>query len=241
MTTAGAAAARASGATRASVAVAVSGARVAGATEAARSVCVQFLPECLGKGFWDLPEMRRIGRLLKRAERGLAWDAARARGVAPLIVEIFQAKGASRMAKLLEALEALSTLGGAQVLASESCQTAGSTVVSGRINRVLEYLHANLSGRVETGVAARRSGLSKSGFARFFRRYMGRSFNDYVIGQRLAEARRLLAGTDRTVAQICFDCGFENLSNFNRLFRARTNATPSAYRRRVNGSTATDR
>jgi transcriptional regulator GlxA family with amidase domain len=73
--------------------------------------------------------------------------------------------------------------------------------------------------------------MSPQGFSRFFRRYMGRSFVSYVCELRVGRACRLLLETDQTVSQVCWACGFTNLSNFNRRFRMLKGLAPREYRR----------
>lgn len=194
---------------------------------------VQFLPECLGSGFWSLPEAKAISRLFHRASRGLIWEYPAARPAITYLNEIFSAKGISRIARLLELLEFLATSRHAHPLASLDYSPIQSQVDSERLGRVLGYVDHELDGEIHAAKAARYASLSPSGFGRFFRRHMGCTFISYVIGQRIAEAKRLLIETDQTIVEICFRCGFENLSNFNRHFRALNGITPSGFRKNI--------
>lgn len=82
---------------------------------------------------------------------------------------------------------------------------------------------------------AARLGLSRRRFTQLFREEAGDSWLNAVRAHRLAHARRLLRDTGRSVASICFECGFEDLSNFYRAFRAAEQASPDAWRRRKTG------
>lgn len=203
---------------------------------AAWSSYIQFLPECLGGDFFRLPETREIGRLLERGGRGLVWEGAAARRAAAALEAVFAAQGAGRIARLLDLLEELAGLRGGRRVARAGYQPEQHHGESERLDHALAYVNESLDERIEAAEAARRVGLSVSGFGRFFQRHMGRPFVDYVIEQRMAEARRQLIESEATVSEICFRCGFGNLSNFNRHFLRRHGETPSVFRRRIRSS-----
>ena len=73
--------------------------------------------------------------------------------------------------------------------------------------------------------------MSPSAFSRFFKRAAGIGFSDFVRRLRIGRAKRLLATTDRAVARIREECGYDNASNFNRRFLDETGTTPSTYRK----------
>jgi AraC-like DNA-binding protein len=76
-------------------------------------------------------------------------------------------------------------------------------------------------------------GMSAGAFSRFFHAATGRTFIKAIGDLRISHACQRLRDTDKTVAEICFDCGFENLSNFNRQFRARKGMAPNEFRQRL--------
>jgi AraC-like DNA-binding protein len=83
------------------------------------------------------------------------------------------------------------------------------------------------------GDVAAIAGLSPEGFSRFFHRMTGRTFVAWVHEVRIGHACRLLTTTERPVLDIAMAAGFENLSNFNRVFRRLRGCTPRAFRRRL--------
>ncbi len=195
---------------------------------------IQFLPDFPGEDFWQMPEMRGISRLWPRASRGLRWEGRAAAGASGKMDEVFSSRGAGQIAALIGLLEYLaSNVRRGVPLASRGYSSMSSPVTSERMRRVLDYLHRELAGGVRVAEAARVAGLSVSGFGRFFQQQMGATFVAYVIDLRLAEAKRLLMESDLTIAEICFRCGFGNLSNFNRHFQARNRTTPSGFRSKV--------
>jgi AraC-like DNA-binding protein len=198
------------------------------------SSVIQFLPDFPGENFWQLPEMRSIGRLWQHASRGLRWEGRAAARATGKMEAVLSSRGAGQIAALIDLLEYLaSNFRRGVPLASAGYSPMSSPVISERLRRVLDYMHRELEGGVRLTEAARIAGLSVSGFGRFFQQHMGSTFVTYLVGLRLAEAKRLLIETDLTIAEICFRCGFGNLSNFNRHFQFRNNAAPSEFRRKV--------
>ena len=72
--------------------------------------------------------------------------------------------------------------------------------------------------------------MSPSAFSRFFKLHTGRNLTDYIIDMRLGAASRMLVDTSRSISEICFCCGFNNLSNFNRIFKKKKGCSPSEFR-----------
>ena len=58
----------------------------------------------------------------------------------------------------------------------------------------------------------------------------GKTLSDYIIDIRLGFATRMLVDSTRTIAEVCYDCGFNNLSNFNRMFKRKKGCSPKEFR-----------
>ena len=83
---------------------------------------------------------------------------------------------------------------------------------------------------IRLGTLADIAGMSPSAFSRFFKLHTGRNLTDYIIDIRLGAASRMLVDTSRSVSEISFNCGFNNLSNFNRIFKKKKGCSPTAFR-----------
>ena len=72
--------------------------------------------------------------------------------------------------------------------------------------------------------------MSPSSFSRFFKLRTGKSLSDYILDIRLGFAARMLVDSTKNISEICFECGFNNISNFNRIFKAKRGVTPREFR-----------
>ena len=99
------------------------------------------------------------------------------------------------------------------------------------IDRVQSYVFERLKSEIRMRDVADLVGMGESAFSRFFKRNSGNSFTDYVTRLRISQACGLLADSRIPVTDICFEVGYANISNFNRLFRKVRGVTPSDYRR----------
>ena len=73
-------------------------------------------------------------------------------------------------------------------------------------------------------------GMAPSAFSRFFKQHTNRTLVDFIIDTRLGNAARMLVDTTSSISEICYACGFNNLSNFNRMFKTRRGYTPRDFR-----------
>ena len=99
-----------------------------------------------------------------------------------------------------------------------------------RLKRFSEYVQENLSDEIRLEAAAKIAGMAPASFSRFFHKKTGQTFQNYLITQRLNEARVLLFQSQDNIIEISHKCGFNNLSNFNRHFKSRFGITPQQMR-----------
>ncbi len=118
--------------------------------------------------------------------------------------------------------------------AQEDCEEPFNKVFEPymKLQPALAYLRANFRDSVELEDLARELKLSSSRARHLFKQIMGEGFKEYVTQLRINEAKKLLAGTNATVTDICMSCGFQNISPFYRAFQAIVGMTPQAYRER---------
>lgn len=202
----------------------------------AGSVVVQFLEEMLGEHWLDAPELSGVRRLLGRAQRGVRFSGRASVLVAEKMRRMTTLESMPRMLLLLETLHDLSQMKEAELLASAGYSPVFNVEDQSRLSRVLDYVNGSIAEGVEQREAARRAGLSPAAFSRYFRRKLGHTFGDFVNEVRIGRICRILMDEpERSVAEVAFATGYNNLANFNRQFRRRTGMSPMAYRRKHRG------
>jgi AraC-like DNA-binding protein len=192
---------------------------------------IQFLPDAFGQGFFDLPEFRKVHQLFLDAARGLSFSAATRRTASGIIAEIFKASpGPRRILHLIDLLDVLSRDEHRKAMASHDFMAPESAEQSERLQRILQYIDTHWQDKLALEDVAQVACLHPQSLSRYFRRHLRMTFQEYLIELRLSRAARELLETKRTVSDIAFDCGFNNLANFNRSFLARYATTPRDYR-----------
>ncbi|MEB0045624.1 MULTISPECIES: AraC family transcriptional regulator [unclassified Pseudomonas] len=198
-----------------------------------RDVVLQFDGAALLALRGTLPELGDLQHLFDRARRGLEFTAQTAAHAAQLLEDIGSAQGLERLILFLQLINTLMKAPSQHVhmLASAYYSPTLDARSAERINKAFEYLLTELTGDIRLSVIAQRLDMSEPGFSRFFKRETGHGFIDLMRKLRVQRACRLLQQTQMSVAGICFEVGYENLSNFNRHFRIEMEQTPSDYRR----------
>ena len=141
------------------------------------------------------------------------------------------AGGLERLALFLQLLQVLAAGRECQVLSSEHFAPATDCRSRDAAGAALAVVVEHFRRAIGLSDLARHLGMSDCACSRFFKRNSGNSFTDYVARLRVGHACKLLSETEMPVTDVCFEVGYGNVSNFNRVFRLQRGLTPSAYRR----------
>jgi AraC-like DNA-binding protein len=203
------------------------------ATSSPHHAVVMWFTEAWAASVTTLAEVSAVAPMLARAERGIAFSKDAAARVRPIIESIPGREPSGRLFLLMDALMQLATDEDARPIASTAAarRKLGSPD-RGRVERVLDYIHANYREHVAIEILADLAALSVSGFHRLFRRHTRFTVSEYVAELRIGEACSLLVNSRKPIAHIADEVGYSSLANFNRQFRALKAVTPSDFRRR---------
>ena len=190
----------------------------------------QFKQENFGSDFWKMPEQQAVTHLLAQSARGLRFDETSTASLLPTLDRLWETFGARRLWNLMELLEKMAPSRNATPLASVGYAPVVTHRDSERLNRAIQHMNSHLTEPMLLTDVASKAGLSPQAFSRFFHKFMGIPFVEYVTSLRISLACRYLLESDKTIAAICYLCGFNNLSNFNRQFLRHKNTTPKAFR-----------
>lgn len=172
-----------------------------------------------------------IKRLFERARKGVAFTPETIEKVYPLLNSLSSTKDKFySVINFLTLLYELSLADDTRELASSSFAKVDVDSESRRILKVKEYINKHYTEEIRLADMADLVGMSTTSFSRFFKLRSGKTLSDYVVEMRLGVAARQLVDTTNSVSEICYDCGFNTLSNFNRLFRKYKGCSPTEFR-----------
>lgn len=201
-----------------------------GARDAVHAIVVRFREDFLGDHFLQSPELEPVRRLLKRSARGLHITGPTRETTSALLRQLSVEHGFGRLRKLLEILDVLAASKHLRPIASANFSPALRHTDTARMQRVMRFIHDHLDRVIERDDVARCAALSAGAFSRFFKTRTGKTLPQYINELRIGNACTRLRDADAKVADIALECGFENLANFNRQFRAITKMSPREYR-----------
>lgn len=194
-------------------------------------VTVQFRFNLSEDGVLCRNPFTRIRKMLLLARNGLCFPMDAIMEVYTLLLSLSSLKdGFSSFMQFMEILDILSRSEGARTLATTSYAKVNLGEDSRRILKVKDYIDNNYGEEIKLGTLAGLACMSEAAFSRFFKLHTGRTVSDYIIDIRMGYATRMLIDTTDTVADISFRCGYNNLSNFNRMFRRKKGCTPTEFR-----------
>ena len=180
------------------------------------------------------PELKQIQHVIDRAALGLQINGKCYQRVCELLATMRHISNLHRLPALLDVFASIHDhLPQLNTIATSRGATDSGTEDNRRIQKVLDWIQANIEGELRVEDAAAIASVTPAAFSRFFRRETGKTYVKYIRAVRCSAACLRLKKTDRPIALIAQECGFANLSNFNRQFLDEVGVTPTQYR---NGS-----
>ena len=196
-----------------------------------REITIHFLFDLSDKGLLSKTPFLTIRDMLRKAQNGLSFPMSAILKVYPILDSLSSMENSFYcVQKLLAMLYELSLCKEARTLASSSYARVEEESSSRRVSKVKKYINSHYMEEVRLSTLADLVGMSESAFSRFFKLHTGRNLSEYIIDIRLGYASRMLVDTARSISEIALECGFNNLSNFNRIFKKKKNCSPSEFR-----------
>lgn len=196
-----------------------------------QEITVQFDLSCLPEALLKKNQFASIAHLIERAKKGVAFSQSGILNVYSLMMMLVsEENGFQQMLMFFEMMHRLSEDKESRVLSSGSFAQADSPSGSRRVQKIKEFIDTHYKEDVTLGQLADLIGMTQVGCSRFFKNKTGKTITEYLTDIRLGHASRMLVDTTYSVAEVAYDCGFNNLSNFNRLFHRVRGITPTKFR-----------
>jgi AraC-like DNA-binding protein len=197
-----------------------------------RVITIQFAMGLFSGQFFQKEQFYKIRKLLEDSRRGIKFSGKAFDGAMQLMIDLTHDKGFISVIEFLQLLDLLSESTEARFLSSEGFSSKSLSTHSNRIQVAYSYILKHYAKTdLKIGDVAAQVNMSDSAFSHFFQKYAFRSFTQFLVDIRIGHACKLLLETDETIGQISYESGFNNIANFNRLFKKYRTCTPVEYRR----------
>lgn len=191
---------------------------------------VQFKPDVLGQTFLNMPEMKAITLLLERAKRGIMYNPETKKVVGPKIQKLLEFDGIKKIILLLEILNDLALSNHYTLLNVDGFAFETTPQDSNKIDIIFKHINNNFERQIPLDEIANKASMTVPAFCRYFKKATGKTFTKLVNEYRVVHATKLLSESTSSITDICFECGFNNFSHFNKLFKEFTGKSASKYR-----------
>lgn len=200
--------------------------------EMAHSIVSQFTEDFLGNQFFEVPELRKVKQLMQLSASGIQIKNPTPQ-IKSLFVDLTQSKGMQSLMLLMQLLFEIAKHP-PQNLISIVDQYPRNTLNikdSEKLEDVIKYVMNNFREELNVKTAASLTSLNEAAFCRYFKRRTRKTFSQFVNDVRITHATRLLQRNDWSITQICYECGYNNISYFNRQFKNIIGKTPLEYKK----------
>ncbi|MDE6078271.1 MAG: AraC family transcriptional regulator, partial [Muribaculaceae bacterium] len=196
-----------------------------------REITIQFAEDLLGDSLLGKKQLDKVRNMLTESSNGIAFPL-------PTILKAYSRlerlsktdSGFNGLLEFLALLNDIAEAGNYRLLASSSFASVEPACDSRRVQKVQEFIETNYKQEIRLNTIASLVGMAPTAFSRFFKLRTGKSISDYIIDVRLGHASRLLVDSTTSIAEISYECGFNNISNFNRIFKKKKGHSPKIFR-----------
>lgn len=197
------------------------------------TIVLQFEEHLFQTALLSKEAFQSIKRMLDFSVRGIEFYGETRTKATDKLMRLTELQGFEAAICFLEILQYLSISEENRLIASAGFAAKNKVPGSAKIDKVYDYLRKNYQNKISIKQVADIANMSESAFSHFFKKSTNRNFTTFLMELRLGEACRRLLNTQESVSEICFNCGYTNLSNFNRLFKKYKGMTPVAFRQQV--------
>lgn len=199
-----------------------------------KEVTIQFHKDLFDEKFLRRNQLTFIRKMLERSAKGIQFSKETIQQIMPRLTNLNQKQGFDSVLELLSILHDLSVSRNMHTLSDTTFNNVELSYNSRRISKAFNYMNQNFQKNISLNEVAKLVNMTDVSFSRFFKSRTGMRFIDSLLELRLGHASRLLIDTTQSIAEVAYNCGFNNISNFNRLFKKKKDCTPKEFRENYN-------
>ena len=200
-------------------------------------VTIQFYKDLLDDRFLKKNQLQKISQLFEAAKRGVSFPEEMIRQIAPKIIALNKERGFNALLGVFSILHELSEAVDTEILSDSTFNLEKYEYNSRRIENVFAYMNANFSKQITLADVSKVANMPEASFSRFIKNRTGYTFVDSLTEIRLGHLTRMLIDSTSSVAELAAKCGFNNIANFNRIFKSKKGCTPKEFKADYTGNT----
>ena len=196
-------------------------------------VVVQFKKEVFNPSLMMRPEMRHINLLLDKSSYGISFGESTKEKAIKKMVKLLKLPPFERYVELTGILQLLATSEDYTLLNSQVTLPTTIRKVHVRLQNIFNYVEQNFQEEINIKKVAAIAHLTVPAFCNYFKKIMNITFTDFINQYRIEQACILLQ-QEKSIGEVCFECGFNNVPYFNKVFKNIVKKTPSEFKRTAN-------
>ncbi|MFI3263238.1 MAG: AraC family transcriptional regulator [Rikenellaceae bacterium] len=200
-----------------------------GKTEPIREITIQFSSDIFSDSLLFRNQFDSIRKMLERSKRGLSFPLNSIMKIYSLLDTVSSIHGFDQFMTILRILYELSKCD-SNTLCNSSFAKVEQSADSRRVTKIENYIRTHYMEPIKLNTLSDLVGMTPPAFSRFFKLRTGSNLSEYITGIRLGAASRLLVDSTMSISEVCYECGFNNISNFNRIFKKQKKLTPKEFR-----------
>ena len=206
-------------------------------SEEIKEITIQWHKDLFDEKFLRRNQLSFIRKMFELAAKGILFSKEDVQTIYPRIITLHQKTGFDSVMALINILHDLSISRNLRTLSEASFNSEMQfNFNSRRIEKAFEYMNKNYDKQITLKDMAKLVNMTEVSFSRFIKKRTGISFIDSLNEIRLGHASRILIDTTNSIAEVSYCCGFNNISNFNRLFKKKKSCTPKEFRENFAGT-----
>lgn len=200
----------------------------------ADAIVIHFVEDFLGETFLQIPEVENFKNFLQLSRHGMVINGEAKEKIITIMTDMPDMNGLKRLASLFTIFDVLANTTEYQLLASPGFVDCTHLKSTDRFSKITEYIMKNFDEDIALPEIAGVANMAVTTFCNFFKEHYRQTFVEYLNSVRIGHACKLLAEEDQKIFKVAYECGFNNLANFNRQFKKMKMMSPSKYRRTLN-------
>jgi len=201
-----------------------------------QEITIQFHQDLFDEKFLKRNQLYFIRSLMEKASRGVVFSEETINRIFPRLLSLTEKSGFDSVLELMSILHDLSISRNMRTISNSTFTDERINYNSRRIEKVFAFFKDNYHKNITLEEVSRMAGMTEVSFSRFIKKRTGKTFVESLNEIRLGNASRMLIDTTQTIAEIAYKCGFNNLSYFNRVFKAKNGCTPKEFRDNYSGA-----